>query len=75
MKHKPEYIYLLKCFWDHQRHYYVLIKTLKGWHWVNLEDGTYFSRNHRTKEQAMIGAKDQGTIQKIELIKLFPQGT
>jgi hypothetical protein len=73
-QHKPIYLYVLKCFWDHQRHYYVLLNDKDGWHWKNINDATYFSRNHRTQEEVMSMAKDQGTIKKVSLMKLFPQG-
>jgi hypothetical protein len=72
---KPKKLHILKAFAGCKTSYFILISNANGWHWVHMTNGDYFSRNHRTKYEALWGAKNQGTILKIKIKHLFPVGS
>ena len=61
-------IYILKSFWDHERKYFVLVRAIdRTWEWINVRDGSYFSRGHNKKKDSFPMAQDQGVIIEIQL--------
>lgn len=64
-------LYILKCFWDHKRIYFVLVRSGSGWDWVNIGSGNNFSSGHESQENAIDYAKDQGIVKGITLDYLY----